>query len=887
MKKYFGQMLFLAAAAAVLLLASCQRDELQGGSISGEEVSVSISATMPIDGGAVVKSNDEPGNASYVNRCIMGVYLNDDGMSQPEPMGDKVVVRVDGTTHKAEFGDLQLVSGHKYLLVFWADNATEDSDNGFEDNHYNTADFPEVTFKEGDTYQSNDDTRDAFFASYQLEVNGPSSHDIELHRPFGQLNITTNDYRTVAEDFASLLPTQVKIDFSGIDIPTGIDLLTGELTEDKESSLVSGPVKIASVTLPIAADGCRQLSFDYIFAPYEEEGKEQQLVLNDFTMHFMNDEGQKTPSEYIFQNIPVRRNYRTNVSGNLLTDRTGIDVEVVPDFNEPDMDKDAELMKLLAAIENGGEYTLQDDIEITEPLVIDGESKTVTVKLNGFDIINTTSVPDTDPRYGNTTVFQVSGSSVLNIEGEGNVHAISSEPNQDGYRMAVYALGNAKVNINGGNFFNDQDFNNHGAQLDLIYADQNAVINIYGGRFESGSSNSSGYWVLNLKDGSKAAINVYGGTFVNFDPSSSMTENPVKNFVADGCSTVKVSDEPDPNGTYVVVKDGEHLNVPVEAGTPETFVQALASAAVAEISVEADMNLSTVTTEELTFTQHKTIDIASGTTIKLGDQNHFTAENGLTLTGGGIIDNSTDTPNETNPGYQKSLIHITGGDLIIDGITLVNDPDHHWHGTQYNSAAIAYWNDANVTITNAHIKSGEFTVCGMGRGVASGEITISDSYFESTSTNKNNGKHYAYAMRLFGSKIRLDNCEVKGVQGGVSIEGCKDAEIISGKYYTVNTPGNIDGYYPLYVTNDAVVVVSGGKFSAANNRSGGLDIGGTSAVVSDDNDVNLPYGCVILKGGKFSGKAYNDVTREVYQPAEGYVYKETGDDEYPWEVVTE
>ncbi len=653
-------MLFLAAGAAVLLLASCQRDELQGGSISGEEVSVSISATMPIDGGAVVKSNDEPGNASYVNRCIMGVYLNDDEMSSPERMGDTVVVKVDGTTHKAEFGDLQLVSGHKYLLVFWADNAAGDSDKGFKDNHYNTADFPEVTFKEGDTYQSNDDTRDAFFASYQLEVNGPSSHDIELHRPFGQLNITTNDYRTVAEDFASLLPTQVKIDFSGIDIPTGIDLLTGELTEDKESSLVSGPVKIASVTLPIAADGCRQLSFDYIFAPYEEEGKEQQLVLNDFTMHFMNDEGQKTPSEYIFQNIPVRRNYRTNVSGNLLTDRTGIDVEVVPGFNEPDMDKDAELMKLLAAIENGEEYTLQDDIEITEPLVIDGESKTVTVKLNGFDIINTTSVPDTDPRYGNTTVFQVSGSSVLNIEGEGNVHAISSEQNQDGYRMAVYALGNAKVNIYGGNFFNDQDFNNHVAQLDLIYADQNAVINIYGGRFESGSSNSSGYWVLNLKDKSEAAINVYGGTFVNFDPSSSMTENPVKNFVAEGYSTVKVSDEPEPNGMYVVIKDGEQLNVPVEAGTPETFVQALASAAVSEISVESNLS---ITEAALALEEGAEVEVnLNGHTLTFNAV--MTAENAsVTFTDGTIV--TKNLAAVTNDAFEVG----NNGSLTLDGIT--------------------------------------------------------------------------------------------------------------------------------------------------------------------------------------------------------------------------
>ena len=374
-----------AGTAAVMLLASCQRDELQGGSISGEEVSVSISATMPIDGGAVVKSNDEPGNASEVNRCIMGVYLNDDGMSQPEPMGDKVVVRVDGTTHKAEFGDLQLVSGHKYLLVFWADNATEDSDNGFEDNHYNTADFPEVTFKEGGTYRSNDDTRDAFFASYPIEVNGPSSHDINLHRPFGQLNITTNDYRTVAEDFASLLPTQVKIDFSGIYIPTGIDLLTGELTEDdKESSLVSGPVDIADVSYPIAADGCRQLSFDYIFAPYEEEGEEQQLVLNEFKMHFQNG-GQETISAYTFQNIPVRRNYRTNVSGNLLTDRTGIDVEVVPDFNEPAIEINTE-EELVDVLTNGGDAVLTGDITVSAQTLSLTEGETASLDLDGHTI---------------------------------------------------------------------------------------------------------------------------------------------------------------------------------------------------------------------------------------------------------------------------------------------------------------------------------------------------------------------------------------------------------------------------------------------------------------------------------------------------------------------
>ena len=86
---------------------------------------------------------------------------------------------------------------------------------------------------------------------------------------------------------------------------------------------------------------------------------------------------------------------------------------------------------------------------------------------------------------------------------------------------------------------------------------EQAVINIYGGTFESKSANNRGYWVLNLKDGSGAAINVYGGTFINYDPSSSMTENPVKNFVAEGYTAIKTSAEPAPNGTYTVVKGTE------------------------------------------------------------------------------------------------------------------------------------------------------------------------------------------------------------------------------------------------------------------------------------------------------------------------------------------
>ena len=309
-------------------------------------------------------------------------------------------------------------------------------------------------------------------------------------------------------------------------------------------------------------------------------------MLADFSMTFLNGTTEISTNGD-FKNIPIRRNYRTNVSGNLLTKQGTINVTIDPEFYKPDINDYPELR---AALANGGSVTLSEDVTIEAPLVVE-TGKTVEIDLNGKDIINTTSLPDTDPRYGNTTVFEVKGGSTLNIKGDGDIKAIGTKPNEDGYRMAVYAYGDAKVNIYGGNFFNDQDYNNRNAQLDLIYADGNAIINIYGGRFESACANARGYWVLNLKDGSNAAINVYGGTFVNFDPSNSMTENPVKNFVAAGSTTVKVSATPAPNGTYEVVPAGGQTSVPVEVTNAEGLTGALSNPVIAKIAVASDIDL--------------------------------------------------------------------------------------------------------------------------------------------------------------------------------------------------------------------------------------------------------------------------------------------------------
>lgn len=349
--------LAITAAAAALLLSACQRNELGGGSLSGEEVTVGISAMMPLDGGAVVKSDAEPGKGDEVNRCIMQVYLADDeNLSNATKVGELKTVEVTGG--KASFGSLQLVAGHTYRLVLWADCAATGADGALTDQYYSTEAFPTIEFKDGMTYAGNDDSRDAFFASYQLKVDGPSNHTVELRRPFGQLNIITSDYSVVQASFPDLVPEQVSLSFSKV--YKGMNLLTQALTDEFIEPLTGINVAVANVTDPDVAAGSKQLSFDYLFAP---EGEVYSIP--EITMSFDDAEGNEVASDYKFVNLPVQRNYRTNVTGALLTDRTGVDVVVEPEFGDAE-----EVMvissvdRLMNALENGGRVMLAQDMEI-------------------------------------------------------------------------------------------------------------------------------------------------------------------------------------------------------------------------------------------------------------------------------------------------------------------------------------------------------------------------------------------------------------------------------------------------------------------------------------------------------------------------------------------
>ena len=645
---------------------ACQKDE---GLVSDGATSQTITVTIP-QGMQTRATAADFGNGAKVDRCLLQIYRSG---TTPAKYGEQQSATVQkGTDGKltATF-NLRLVASQTYDFVFWADCSTGD--------HYNTDDLTNITVK-GD-YAGNNDEFDAFTgALLDYQVTGAFSENITLRRPFGQLNVKTLDLAAIPDP--ALKPTKVKVAFTAV--PTSFDARKSEV----------GTTTAAAEYTADVLNATGELTVDYIWAPVEE------ATLADFSMTFLNGTTEISTNGD-FKNIPIRRNYRTNVSGNLLTKQGTFNVTINPEFYKPDINDYPELR---AALANGGSVTLSEDVTIEAPLVVE-TGKTVEIDLNGKDIINTTSLPDTDPRYGNTTVFEVKGGATLNIKGDGDIKAIGTKPNEDGYRMAVYAYGDAKVNIYGGNFVNDQDYNDHNAQLDLIYADQQAVINIYGGTFESKSANNRGYWVLNLKDGSGAAINVYGGTFINYDPSSSMTENPVKNFVAEGYTAIKTSAEPAPNGTYTVVKG-------TEVTAPADLESALKSGDIVIVSssmtIDDSPYISSVASATLSLKEGAVLAAQEGSALQQCIQVSKSCKK-MVISGKGSIvgpKNSTAT--------NVAGIYSGCPDLVIDGAITVDGGS----GSKGTNAAIRI---AEGTTT---IKDGYFTVGTDASGIANSCILV-------------------------------------------------------------------------------------------------------------------------------------------------------------------
>ena len=690
--------------AAVTLFASCSQEEIVT-KTDGESL-VSFTVTTP-ELGSRAASVD--GDGTQITDLYYAVYdETSNGIVTAiskidEETPEAITV---GTAKKIE---LPLLNGHKYSLIFWAEN---------EACPY-TVDWEKKTIKLEDaaSLKSNQENYDAFYAYVApFVVTGHKSETIHLKRPFAQLNIATSqgDLERVVKYYGLKPITQTQV---VVKTPTVMDLVTGNTSNEQEltyalndfSSTLSTLAPAANL-FPAVIDAAKDKGYVAISLNYLLVSADKSLV--DIKMSC--NSGKELDKE--FKNVPVQRNYRTNIYGNIYTSLRDWTVEIKPEFDGGYNPAE----QLAAVFEKGGDVTLYTDVELEKFLTL-GEGKNVTINLNG----NTITGPITGTTEKPTSyLFYVDGGT-LEIKGEGKI-----ETKQAYYSIPVW-VNEGTVNIYGGEFYNAGD------GCDLIYASGNGIVNIYGGYFratdkvvngEPGTANTN--TALNLHDGSRttAKINVFGGSFYKFNPANNLSEGANTNFVAEGYTSVQVGDN------FVVVEG-------TPAATAEEFVTALNKGGV--VTLVGDV------------TTAATASLKAGSTLDGGNNTLFV--------GGEFKDY-----------YASSTLRFiqTSGDATIQNMTIDGnnaayefDGDNDGDIDNYGIRGIFLTGAGTVTIDNVTIKN--VTYC-LNDDAAEKTLNVSNSTFEGwTSYNpkttanfkKTNFKKGTYGTLRPYAATTFENCD--------------------------------------------------------------------------------------------------------------------------------
>ena len=261
----------------------------------------------------------------------------------------------DATINGSTTVNLQLTTGNEYSVIFWA----------AAPNAPYTVDFAAKTMTVDYTNAtSNDEARDAFYKYHTFKVTGAQTETIELRRPFAQLNIGTADY--AASTSAGYTPTKSAVTVKNV--YSTLNLADGTVNGSAVATFDFANIK-KDETFPV--EGYEYMAMNYLLVATDKEVVDIEFTYTDAN----NDAKTRTVGS-----VPVQRNYRTNIYGNLLTSNVDINVEIKPEYNEPAHELDA-LHKVAL---NGGTITLSEDVVLTTPLeivsnlVIDLNGKTIT-----------------------------------------------------------------------------------------------------------------------------------------------------------------------------------------------------------------------------------------------------------------------------------------------------------------------------------------------------------------------------------------------------------------------------------------------------------------------------------------------------------------------------
>ena len=552
-KKLF---LGMFAAAGMLFATSCSNDELDVVQ-SGDEAQVTFS--LGLEGGIATRAISDGKSADVL---VYAVFDKDGNR-----LSNIQAVTKTGVTFPTT-ESITLAKGQTYKVAFWAQD--EDCE------AYTVSDDMKVTvnYANDKNKGNNDETRDAFFKTVEFTVTGSTSIDVELKRPFAQINVgvTKADWDAAVASGITVAQSSVVIENSG--------------ETEVSYELANIPSEPAILQVDTDGDGIKEdynwLSMSYILPSAAPTGYEKAALENVAFVFASNGE----PIEFNqgLNNVPVQRNWRTNIVGKILTGNITFNIVIDEEFED---DHNVVLpyatigdvvyksfAEAMAAVQDG--ETIKLEGETTLDGVADGnlftiEGKSITIDLNGYGFVAT--VPNVTK---NSSIFYVAKNSGLTIVGEGNVKVTTNKAPD--VLAAFINNDGGTVNLKGGNW--TMTALEYPDALIPTFVDNNsnvnsATLNIYDGTYTfhrnlfRNFANAAGH----NNYATVATINIYGGTFNGreSDAGAIWNQKPSKT-TPDGAGIIKVM-----GGTFNNVNITDDFSGVVYVNNQEELNNALAN----------------------------------------------------------------------------------------------------------------------------------------------------------------------------------------------------------------------------------------------------------------------------------------------------------------------
>lgn len=618
MKRYLLSTFTIAAAA--LLVTSCN-DEMDNGLKTGDEGTVTFTAQLPSEMGT--RAFADGLTAKHLQYAVYEA-----GQSTPlKVFGDETTVVGEAEMNNLkQTVSLKLTTGKTYDVIFWA------ADNSAKKPYT----FDPLTQTVKITYTnvySNNDICDAFFKKETITVSGNQNVDVKLTRPFAQVNIGTDDFDAATIAGLNLTQTQVKATAGDI-----LNLATGKM----EGTEATRTFKMKAI--PTADDGAFPVAgYKYLLMAYIPISDTKETV--DMTFGY---NGKSTFRS--FTNVPLQRNYRTNIYGSLLTNSVDFNVVIEPAFSGEfahEVVSASTFAALKAAVANG------QSVDAEKTLVLSG-GQSETLNLGDLSISNKNDIwSDSD-----WSLLSVRENSSLTITSGAYIAKAN-----DCYAVDVQDGGH--LVIEGGHY---------NGNIHAVYV-QKGTAEIKGGTFEvqqKYSAEDPDEYVLNCYDANyingTAKIIVSGGTFIGFNPGDCKAEGNGTNFVAPGYASI-------PNGTAADGRTIWKVVPAVEATTEAELEGSFKRGSITAIS----SNISTATIT--TCHSKSNLVFKNGSVLKLeptetGDLYTLSVRknSNLTISGNGsIIAPVLISPNPTTS--QAAAIEVgvqaySGTVNIYDNVTL-------------------------------------------------------------------------------------------------------------------------------------------------------------------------------------------------------------------------